>query len=103
LCGSFLKEPRDYWWQRLQRAVDGGADVALLLGAGTAHQQGQTMEARTPEQRDANADKLLRLAGPAPVSELLTAKEAGQLPSIGFHTVRHHSLPRPDDGQLAQS
>ena len=28
LCGSFLEEPRDYWWQRLQRAVDGGADVA---------------------------------------------------------------------------
>jgi hypothetical protein len=40
LCGSFLDEPRDFWWTRLQRSVDRGADVATLLGTGTIHEQG---------------------------------------------------------------
>jgi peptidoglycan/xylan/chitin deacetylase (PgdA/CDA1 family) len=102
LCGSFLEEPRDYWWQRLQRAVDGGADVAPLLGTGTIHQQGQAMEALTPQQRDAVADELLCLAGP-PDSELLTADGARRLPHIGFHTVRHDTLTRRDDEQLARA
>jgi peptidoglycan/xylan/chitin deacetylase (PgdA/CDA1 family) len=103
LCGSFLEEPRDYWWQRLQRAVDGGADVAPLLGTGTIHHQGQTMEALTPEQRDAVADELLCLAGRAPDNELLTAEGARRLPCIGFHTVRHDTLTRLDDEQLAHA
>jgi peptidoglycan/xylan/chitin deacetylase (PgdA/CDA1 family) len=104
LCGSFLEgAPRDYWWQRLQRAVDGGADVAPLLGTGTIHQQGQAMEALTPAQRDAVADELLCLAGRAPDSELLTAEGARRLPCIGFHTVRHDTLTRLDDEQLAHA
>jgi peptidoglycan/xylan/chitin deacetylase (PgdA/CDA1 family) len=103
LCGSFLEEPRDYWWQRLQRAIDGGADVAPLLGAGTIHQQGQAMEALTPEQRDAVADELLCLAGRTPDGELLSAEGARRLPHIGFHTVRHDTLTRLDDEQLAHA
>jgi len=43
LCGSFLDEPRDFWWQRLQRAINAGADVASLLGSGTIHHHGQVM------------------------------------------------------------
>jgi peptidoglycan/xylan/chitin deacetylase (PgdA/CDA1 family) len=104
LCGSFVEgPPRDYWWQRLQRAVDGGADVAPLLGTGPIHQLGQAMEALSPERRDAVADELGRLAAPAPTSELLTAEEARRLPHIGFHTVRHDSLPRLDDERLARA
>lgn len=103
LCGSFLEEPRDYWWQRLQRAVDDGADVAPLLGAGTIHQQGGTMEGLEPERRDAVADELGRLAPPVPYSELLTAEGARQLPRIGFHTIRHDTLTRLDDEQLARA
>ena len=103
LCGSFLEEPRDFWWQRLQRSVDRGADVAALLGAGTIHEQGGAVEALTPERRDAVAGELLRLAGPAPASELLTAQGARRLPHIGFHTVRHDPLTRVDDQQLARA
>jgi peptidoglycan/xylan/chitin deacetylase (PgdA/CDA1 family) len=103
LCGSFLEEPRDYWWQRLQRAVDGGADVAPLLGTGTIHQQGQAMEALEPERRDVVADELGRLAPPVPPSELLTAEGARRLSRIGFHTVRHDTLTSLDDEQLARA
>jgi peptidoglycan/xylan/chitin deacetylase (PgdA/CDA1 family) len=103
LCGSFLDEPRDYWWQRLQRAVDGGANVAPLLGTGTIHQQGRAIEALTPERRDAVADGLSCLAGRVPPSELLTADGARRLPHIGFHTVRHDPLTRLDDEQLAHA
>jgi peptidoglycan/xylan/chitin deacetylase (PgdA/CDA1 family) len=101
LCGSFLEESRDYWWQRLQRAVDGGADVAPLLGTGTIHHHGQAMEALVPERRDAVADELGRVAPPGPPSELLTAEGARRLPRIGFHTVRHDALTGLDDEQLA--
>jgi peptidoglycan/xylan/chitin deacetylase (PgdA/CDA1 family) len=104
LCGSFLEgPPRDFWWQRLQRAVDGGADVAPLLGTGTIHQLGQAMEALAPERRDAVADELGRLAAPAPSSELLSAEEARRLPHIGFHTIRHDPLTRLDDELLARA
>jgi peptidoglycan/xylan/chitin deacetylase (PgdA/CDA1 family) len=104
LCGSFLAgPPRDYWWQRLQRAVDGGADVAPLLGTGTIRQHGLAMLALTPGQRDALADELKDLAAPIPASDLLTAQDAQQLPHIGFHTVRHDPLTRLDDEQLARA
>jgi peptidoglycan/xylan/chitin deacetylase (PgdA/CDA1 family) len=104
LCGSFLDDtPRDYWWQRLQRAVDGRADVASLVGDGTIHRQGQAMEALAPERRDAVADQLGCLAAPVPDSELLTAEDARLLPHIGFHTVRHDPLTHLDDEQLARA
>ena len=104
LCGSFLGDaPRDYWWQRLQRAVDRGADVTPLLGTGTIYQQGQAMKALSPERCDAVADELSHLAGPAPASELLTAEDARRLPHIGFHTVRHDRLTDLDDEQLARA
>jgi peptidoglycan/xylan/chitin deacetylase (PgdA/CDA1 family) len=103
LCGAFLERPQDYWWQRLQRAVDGGVDMAPLLGTGTIHQLGRTMEALAPEQRDAVADHLLCLAGPAPATELLTAEDARKLPRIGFHTVRHDRLTEIDDERLARA
>jgi peptidoglycan/xylan/chitin deacetylase (PgdA/CDA1 family) len=103
LCGSFLDEPHDFWWQRLQRSVDGGADVAALLGTGTIHAHGVAIQLLTPERRDDVADELLRLAGPAPASELLTAQGARRLPHIGFHTVRHDPLTHIDDEQLARA
>ena len=102
LCGSFLDgPPRDFWWQRLQRAIDGGVDVCALLGDGTIHQLGQAMEALAPERRDAVAAELARLAAPAPAGELLTARAAAQLPHVGFHTVRHDTLTLLDTEQLA--
>jgi peptidoglycan/xylan/chitin deacetylase (PgdA/CDA1 family) len=61
------------------------------------------MEALTPEQRDAVADELLCIAGQAPASELLTAEGARRLPRIGFHTIRHDTLTRLDDEQLARA
>lgn len=103
LCGSFLTEPRDFWWQRLQRAVDGGVDVTPLVGVGTIHQQGRVMEALSPELRDVTAAELVHLGGPAPADELLTADGARRLPHIGFHTVRHDPLTRLNDEQLVRA
>ncbi|MCH9736283.1 MAG: polysaccharide deacetylase family protein [Actinomycetia bacterium] len=104
LCGSFLEdEPRDFWWQRLQRAVDGGAELAPLLGSGTIHQLGQVMEALSPEQRDAVADELECLTSAVPAGEVLTAQEARRLPHIGFHTLRHDTLTSLDDERLAHA
>jgi peptidoglycan/xylan/chitin deacetylase (PgdA/CDA1 family) len=103
LCGAFLDEPRDFWWQRLQRAVNDGADVVRLVGSGTIHRQGQVMEALSPEQRDAAAETLRNLAAPVPEGELLTAEGARRLPHIGFHTVRHDPLTRLDDEQLVRA
>lgn len=104
LCGSFLRDgPRDFWWQRLQRAVDGGADVAPLLGRGTIHQLGQAMEVLAPEQRDAVADELEYLAAAVPEGEVLTDQGARQLPHVGFHTLRHDPLTSLDDQQLTHA
>jgi peptidoglycan/xylan/chitin deacetylase (PgdA/CDA1 family) len=103
LCGSFLEEPRDFWWQRLQRAADRGVDVAQFLGKGTIRQQGLSIQALAPGQRDAVADKLTGLVDAAPASELLTKQEARRLPRIGFHTVRHDPLTKLDDEQLARA
>lgn len=104
LCGSFLAgEPEDYWWQRLQRAVDGGADVARLLGLGPIRELGRTMEALAPERRDAVADELGSLTPAAPSHELLTTHTARLLPHIGFHTIRHDPLTALGDEQLARA
>jgi peptidoglycan/xylan/chitin deacetylase (PgdA/CDA1 family) len=104
LCGSVLEDPpRDYWWQRLQRAVDGGADVSSLVGGGTIHQLGNAMEALAPERRDTVADELGCLTAGASASEILTVQQARQLPHIGFHTVRHDPLTLLDDERLARA
>ena len=103
LCGSFLEEPREYWWQRLQRAVDRGVEVAPLVGPGPIGRQGRAVEALAPDQRDTVDATLRELAGPALDGELLTAEDARKLPDIGFHTVRHDQLPRLDDQQLVRA
>lgn len=100
LCGAFLDEATDFWWQRLQRAVDQGIDVTPLLGGGDIHKLGRAMEALTPGQREAAAETLGELAPPVPAAEILTAAGAARLPHIGFHTVRHHPLTGLDDAQL---
>lgn len=104
LCGSFLNPaPEDYWWQRLQRAVDAGADVTHLAGTGTIHEQGKAIADLTPERRAAVAVELGKLTGPPPVGDVLTADQARQLPEIGFHTVRHDTLTQLSDEQLTRA
>jgi len=103
LCGSFLTEPSDFWWQRLQRAVDHGVDVTALLGDGDIHRRGQAMEALTPQQREAVAETLGELAPPVPAAEVLTSEDAARLPYVGFHTVHHHPLTGLDDAQLQRA
>lgn len=104
LCGSFLDSaPRDFWWQRLQRAVDAGADVTQLAGTGTIHDQGNAIAKLAPERRDEVAFELGKLSGPPPPGVVLTATHALELPQIGFHTVRHDTLTQLDDDQLADA
>jgi peptidoglycan/xylan/chitin deacetylase (PgdA/CDA1 family) len=98
LCGAF----RDFWWQRLQRAVDRHEDVSFV-GAGTIHELGDAIEALGQQERDAVAQRLAGVAGPAAPGEVLTAEDARRLPRTGFHTVRHDPLTRLDDDQLARA
>jgi peptidoglycan/xylan/chitin deacetylase (PgdA/CDA1 family) len=101
LCGSFLADqPRDFWWQRLQRAVNGGVDVAPLVGTGTIREMGRAMEAMEPDMRDQVAQEISLLTGASPANEFLSEQDAHQLPHIGFHTRRHDPLPRLDDERL---
>lgn len=104
LCGSFLDPaPKDYWWQRLQRAVDAGADVTHLTQTGTILDQGQAIAQLPPESRDAVARELGKLSGPPPSGVVLTADHAMGLPHIGFHTIRHDTLTQLDNEQLTQA
>lgn len=104
LCGSFLDSPpRDFWWQRLQRAVDAGADVTQLAGTGTIHDQGHAIARLSPERRDDVASELGDISGTPPPGVVLTATHALELPQIGFHTIRHDTLTQLDDDQLTDA
>ena len=104
LCGSFLDPaPTDFWWQRLQRAVDAGADVTHLAGNGTIHDQGHAIAKLRPERRDEVASELGDISGTPPPGVVLTSAHALELPQIGFHTIRHDTLTRLDDDLLTQA
>ncbi|MET0687066.1 MAG: polysaccharide deacetylase family protein [Solirubrobacteraceae bacterium] len=110
LCGA----DAPFWWQLLQRAIDtravaaGGlppvapaaVQAALDRRPGAIAALAGTLEAMTPEERDALTERL-RAAVPEPQPVLATADAdvlAGQGWEIGFHTRRHDLLTRlPDD------
>lgn len=115
LCGSFLGAgPSEFWWQRLQRAVDAGHDLApirvLLPLDGKVddiHRLAAAIETTPPDQRDRIDATLTALVGAPPEDEVLSISLARELVvasvGVGFHTRRHDLLPRLDDAQLERA
>jgi peptidoglycan/xylan/chitin deacetylase (PgdA/CDA1 family) len=117
LSGTSLTEPREFWWQQLQRLVDSDRADGALVGAVLAGEPpepggaplvkvlARRIQAMTPERRAGIEQLLERAAGPAPADAGLRAADVRVLASagfeIGFHTVRHHVLPPLNDTNLA--
>lgn len=107
LCGSFLDPAApDFWWVRLQRAHDAGADLTgLLPGAPTDLSNLAWQIQHLPlGERDALARRLADLAGPDEPERRLTRQGAERLlqagHAVGFHTRHHPALTTLDEDEL---
>jgi peptidoglycan/xylan/chitin deacetylase (PgdA/CDA1 family) len=120
VCGASLQGPRSFWWERLQRAFDGGVPlrhiVDLLPPRAAKRLDGQELDIHTvaaivkglgPVERDEVDARLLEVAGPDPPesglrTEAISALIAGGC-AIGFHTRRHDELVQLNDRELEQA
>ena len=105
LNASSLERPHSFWWQRLQRAVEAGADwPPPAAGARSVRAAGQRVEALDPAARDDLAERLLATAGSDPDDAGLRADGVRRLADagfeIGFHTRGHYRLTGLDDDEL---
>jgi peptidoglycan/xylan/chitin deacetylase (PgdA/CDA1 family) len=112
LTGAALERPFAFWWERLQRAVDSGVEVpdvsdgrrVDMARPGAIHEVGKAVETLTPPEREAFSAVLLERLGDDPPTAGLRAGGVAELVSagmeIGFHTLRHDSLPSLDDESL---
>jgi peptidoglycan/xylan/chitin deacetylase (PgdA/CDA1 family) len=116
VSGASLHEPREFWWEQLQRVVDGGLAkrelVAAVLGDSEAPDPrtplvkvlSRRIQTMTGEPR-ARVEALLReAAGPPPASAGMRAADVAALAEagfeIGFHTRRHPLLTALGDEEL---
>jgi peptidoglycan/xylan/chitin deacetylase (PgdA/CDA1 family) len=105
LCGASLERPYAFWWERLQRAVDGGLDVTEAIGEQLALRAlALRIEEETPSRREEIGDELARLVGEDPPESGIRAADVRALAEggfeIGFHTLRHDRLPPLSDTSL---
>jgi peptidoglycan/xylan/chitin deacetylase (PgdA/CDA1 family) len=105
LCGASLERPYAFWWERLQRAVDGGLDLTDLTGEQVAPRAlALRIEEETPSRRKEIGDELTRLVGDDPPESGIRAADVRALAEagfeLGFHTLRHDRLPPLDDASL---
>jgi peptidoglycan/xylan/chitin deacetylase (PgdA/CDA1 family) len=120
LTGSSLDGPASFWWERLDRAIRRGMplDHPMLprlaeagdisaWARGPADALGEAVRLLPPRERAALGERLLDLAGPDPEGAGLREDDVRGLRNlgfeIGFHTLRHDSLPELDDDQLARA
>lgn len=112
ITGGSLRGESEFWWDRLQRAVDQKRDLTALglrsvQEGGTIHDVGGEIERLPPAER-ARVDAKLRELGEAhDPPGLLTIEDVVRLSSlgfeIGFHTGRHDRLPELDDEALERA
>jgi peptidoglycan/xylan/chitin deacetylase (PgdA/CDA1 family) len=105
LNASSLEAPRSFWWQRVQRAVERGAELpSPVAGVGSVREAGQRVEELEPAARDELAEVLLAAAGPDPDDAGLRADGVRRLADagfeIGFHTRRHNRLTQLHGAEL---
>nr|WP_281381560.1 polysaccharide deacetylase family protein [Conexibacter arvalis] len=107
LSGATLERPFDFWYERLQQAVDAGIAVPPHVPS-TARERIHALAAeveRLPAaERDALVAAIAERLGPPPAEGLPAAAVAALVADgheIGFHTRRHDTLPFLDDDGLA--
>jgi len=116
LCGNSLQGPSSFWWQDLQLILNRGPDGREELHRELAEEWSwaklngnisdltDTIESSTPQQRDAIAAVLRKLAGPERLDDGLSAADVKKLADrgfeIGFHTRHHYSLQSLTEKEL---
>lgn len=99
VCGASLERPFSFWWERLQRAADRG-----MLTGRSIHEVAASIQVAPIEEREAEAARLLEVAGPDPPDAGLRGAAVRDLVErgfeVGFHTRRHHDLRSLDNAQL---
>jgi peptidoglycan/xylan/chitin deacetylase (PgdA/CDA1 family) len=121
LGGSSLHEPRPFWWEDLQRAVDerlvassalphvAEADLRAALGRfpKAIFRVAAAIERLEPAQRDEVAAALRATVGPNGADGGLRSDDVQTLVragcDVGFHTLRHDKLPALSDAALADA
>lgn len=109
ISGASLTRPFAFWWERLQRAFDCGLDdLRALVGVSTGrtiHELRSSIEFMNPEERNAVAARLAERLGPDPHDAGMREQDVRELVragmTVGFHTLRHDSLPWLTDDALA--
>jgi peptidoglycan/xylan/chitin deacetylase (PgdA/CDA1 family) len=117
VCGASLDGPHTFWWERMQLAFDRGQahDVTRLAERRrarlasrpvlTIHDIALAVDHLPPQARDAFADDLAELTGPASAAAGLRPGDLRAMSAdgfeIGFHTLRHYRLRTLDDAELA--
>jgi peptidoglycan/xylan/chitin deacetylase (PgdA/CDA1 family) len=106
LTGASLRRPHRFWWERLQEARDREIDLGRLgIGGPRAgvHELGRAIEALPARRVDEIDAALARLVSPDPADAGLRAEHVAALADgfeIGFHTRRHHLLPKLTGAEL---
>jgi peptidoglycan/xylan/chitin deacetylase (PgdA/CDA1 family) len=113
LNGASLDRPNAFWWEDLQRAVDGelltelphvDARAALARGPRALIELSGAITRLVPEERADVAATLRETVGPPGTDAGLRAADVGKLVEsgcvVGFHTLRHDVLPALADGEL---
>jgi peptidoglycan/xylan/chitin deacetylase (PgdA/CDA1 family) len=107
LTGAGLHAPHRFWWERLQEARDRGIDLSPLGIArpgADVHELGLAIETLPPRRLEEVNAALRRLVRPDPADAGLRAEHVAALVAdgfeIGFHTRRHHRLPRLNQAEL---
>jgi peptidoglycan/xylan/chitin deacetylase (PgdA/CDA1 family) len=113
--GATLDGPRAFWWQVLQRALDGGTSlddpllpqVPAVHEAGGVHRVSDAVRTLPRAERDALTQALLERIGGEPPEAGLGADQIRSLVDdgfeLGFHTRDHESLELLGDAELASA
>jgi peptidoglycan/xylan/chitin deacetylase (PgdA/CDA1 family) len=116
LTGASLQQPHSFWWEDLQRAVDGrlvetlphvAADDALRRKPRAILELSAAITTLPAAGRREIAHALRDAVGPPPPDGGLDAQDvralAGGGATIGFHTRAHEVLPALDDEALERA
>jgi peptidoglycan/xylan/chitin deacetylase (PgdA/CDA1 family) len=121
VCGASLERPFSFWWEHLERAAGAGRDdevAAVVLGPDSPvpgdesrpmiRRLAAVIEDMRPTARDAVSHRLAgSFARPDATPDGLRAHAVRALAAdgfeVGFHTLRHDSLPPLDDSSLQEA
>lgn len=121
LCGASLRAPHAFWWEDLQRVIDDRlaqrdelphvreTDLAAALDRVplAIRRVASAIERLEPARRAEVAAALHAAAGPTQADSGIGPGAVGAIVEagceVGFHTLRHDSLPGLSDAELAEA